>query len=77
MRGREKEKLAKHLGAHVYIDAAAEDPAAVLQHLGGARAILATAPGGDARGPLVSGLATRGKLIATYNGIEIGIVGIR
>src|ERR1700692_2373458 len=62
-RGREKEKLAKDLGAHFYIDTAAEDAVAVLQRMGGARAILATAPSGDAMGPLVSGLAARGKLI--------------
>jgi D-arabinose 1-dehydrogenase-like Zn-dependent alcohol dehydrogenase len=62
-KGREKEKLAKALGAHVYIDTAADDAAAVLQRMGGARAILATAPSGDAMGPLVSGLAARGKLI--------------
>jgi propanol-preferring alcohol dehydrogenase len=62
-KGREKEKLAKDLGAHVYIDTAVEDSAAVLQRMGGARAILATAPSGDAMGPLVSGLAARGKLI--------------
>src|SRR3989454_3990996 len=40
-RGREKEKLAKDLGAHVYIDAAAENTADLLQRMGGARAILA------------------------------------
>jgi alcohol dehydrogenase, propanol-preferring len=62
-RGSEKKKLAKDLGAHVYIDTAADDAAAVLQRMGGARAILATAPSGDAMGPLVSGLALRGKLI--------------
>jgi propanol-preferring alcohol dehydrogenase len=62
-RGREKEKRAKELGAHVYIDTAVDDAAAVLQRLGGARAILATAPSGGAMGPLVSGLAARGKLI--------------
>jgi D-arabinose 1-dehydrogenase-like Zn-dependent alcohol dehydrogenase len=62
-RGRDKEKLAKDFGAHVYIDAAAEDAAAVLQRMGGARAILATGTSGDAMGPLVSGLAARGKLI--------------
>ena len=62
-RGRDKEKLAKDLGAHTYIDSAVEDSAAVLQCMGGARAILATAPSGDAMGPLVSGLAVRGKLI--------------
>ena len=62
-RGREKEKLAADLGAHIYIDAAVEDTAAALQRMGGARAILATAPVGDGMGPLVSGLAARGKLI--------------
>src|SRR6266851_5251440 len=40
-----------------------EDAAAVLQRLGGARAVLATAPSGNAMGPLVSGLGARGKLI--------------
>jgi len=62
-RGREKETLAKELGAHVYIDTAVDDAGSVLQRMGGARAILATAPSGDAMGPLVSGLASRGKLI--------------
>jgi alcohol dehydrogenase, propanol-preferring len=62
-RGREKQNLAKDLGAHLYIDTAVDDAGAVLQRMGGARAILATAPSGDAMGPLVSGLAARGKLI--------------
>src|SRR5712671_2503896 len=62
-RGSDKEKLAKELGAHVYIDTAVDDAAAVLQRMGGARAILATAPSGAGMGPLVSGLAARGKLI--------------
>jgi len=62
-RGSDKEKLAKHLGAHVYIDTALDDATAVLQRMGGARAILATAPSGDSMGPLVSALAVRGKLI--------------
>src|SRR5258708_72984 len=62
-KGRDKEKLAKDLGAHVTLETAADDAAAVLQRMGGARAILATAPSGGAMGPLVSGLAARGKLI--------------
>ncbi len=62
-RGNDKEKLAKDLGAHVFIDTAADDAAAVLQRMGGARAILATAPSGDGMGPLVAGLGVRGKLI--------------
>jgi alcohol dehydrogenase, propanol-preferring len=59
----EKEKLAKDLGAHVYIDGTVDDAAAVLQRMGGARAILATGTSGGAMGQLVSGLAARGKLI--------------
>ena len=62
-RGRDKEQLAKNLGAHEYIDTAADDAAAALQRLGGARAILATGTSGEAMGPLVSGLAARGKFI--------------
>jgi len=61
--GRQKEKLAKDLGAHVCIDTAAEDTAAALQRMSGARAILTTGTSGATMGPLVSGLATRGNLI--------------
>ncbi len=43
-RGEEKERLAIDLGAHAYIDTAKVDGAAVLQTMGGANAILATAP---------------------------------
>ena len=35
----------------------------MLQRTGGARAILATGTSGDAMGPLVAGLAARGKLL--------------
>ena len=62
-RGRDKEKLAEDLGANAYIDAAVEDGAAVLQRMGGARAILATGISGEAMGRLVPALAARGKLI--------------
>ncbi len=62
-RGREKEKLARDLGAHVYIDTAADNAAAVMQRMGGAKAILATGTSGDAMGSLLSGLAARGKFI--------------
>jgi propanol-preferring alcohol dehydrogenase len=62
-RGRDKEKLAKDLGAHVYIDSAGDDAGAALQRMGGARVVLATGTSGSAMGKLVSGLAARGKLI--------------
>jgi alcohol dehydrogenase, propanol-preferring len=62
-RGGDKGELARQLGAHVYIDSAVDDPVAVLQRMGGARAIVATSPTGQAIGPLVSALAVGGKLI--------------
>jgi propanol-preferring alcohol dehydrogenase len=62
-RGSEKEPLARELGAHAYVDTGKDDAIAVLQRMGGARAILATAPSGAAMGPLVAGLAPGGKLI--------------
>jgi len=61
--GARREKRSKDLGAHVYIDGAVEDTRAVLQRMGGAKAILATGTSGSAMGALVSGLAARGKLI--------------
>ncbi|HKP13111.1 MAG TPA: alcohol dehydrogenase [Blastocatellia bacterium] len=62
-RGRDKEPLARELGAHHYIDAVAGDAAAELQKLGGARVILATAPNADAISALVDGLSVNGKLL--------------
>jgi len=62
-RGADKEKLAKDLGAHTYIDTGAEDGAKALQKMGGADAILATAPSGKAIASIIEGLAVRGKLI--------------
>src|ERR1700739_3361026 len=61
--GPESEKLAKKLGAHQYIDSGAEDAGAELRALGGADAILATAPSGKAMSGLMKGLAVRGKLL--------------
>src|SRR3989454_1840882 len=62
-RGKDKEPLAKKLGAHHYIDSDAGDATAELQKLGGARVILATAPNAKAISALVDGLSVNGKLI--------------
>jgi D-arabinose 1-dehydrogenase-like Zn-dependent alcohol dehydrogenase len=62
-RGSEKEKLARELGAIYYIDGHTQDPAATLQRMGGARVILATAASASPMGPLIAGLAPRGRLI--------------
>ena len=61
--GSDKKDLALKLGAHSYIDAAAEDAAAALTKLGGAQGILATAPSAKAIGELLPGLAPKGKLL--------------
>jgi D-arabinose 1-dehydrogenase-like Zn-dependent alcohol dehydrogenase len=62
-RGRDKEPLARKLGAHHYIDSGADDAAGELQKLGGARVILATAPNAEAISALVDGLSINGKLL--------------
>jgi len=62
-RGKDKEELARQLGAHSYIDATAQDVVAELQKLGGASVILATAPSAQAISGLVDGLAPSGKLL--------------
>jgi D-arabinose 1-dehydrogenase-like Zn-dependent alcohol dehydrogenase len=62
-RGADKAKLALELGAHRYIDSEAEDAAAVLTELGGAKVILATVTSAKAMTPLIDGLGTDGKLL--------------
>jgi len=62
-RGKDKEALARKLGAHHYLDSGSADAAAELQKLGGARVILATAPNANAISPLVDGLAVDGVLL--------------
>ena len=62
-RGKDKEPLARRLGASVYIDSQAQDPAAELTRLGGARVILATATSGEAMSAVQGGLAVGGTLL--------------
>jgi D-arabinose 1-dehydrogenase-like Zn-dependent alcohol dehydrogenase len=73
-RGPENGALAKKLGADIYIDSAAADPAAELQKLGGAAAILATAPSGKSMSALIGGLGNNGTLMvvgASMDPIEV------
>lgn len=73
-RGAQNEALAKKLGAKVYIDSKASDPAKALQELGGAKVILATAPDSKAMSALIDGLSVNAKLIvigATFDPIEV------
>jgi D-arabinose 1-dehydrogenase-like Zn-dependent alcohol dehydrogenase len=62
-RGADKEDISRKLGAHEFIDSAAEDVAATLNRLGGARAVLATVTNAEAMSAVIDGLAVRGRLI--------------
>ncbi|MDZ7692788.1 MAG: alcohol dehydrogenase [Balneolaceae bacterium] len=59
----DKEKLAKELGAHHFINYKEQDPAEALQALGGADLIVATAPNSKAISSVVKGLNVKGKLL--------------
>jgi alcohol dehydrogenase len=68
-RGRDKEELARSLGASDYIDSAAEDPGKALRAMGGAKAILATVTDGKAMEAIAGGLGPNGVMMV------IGAVG--
>jgi D-arabinose 1-dehydrogenase-like Zn-dependent alcohol dehydrogenase len=73
-RGSENAALTKKLGASVYIDSKSTNAAEVLQNLGGAQVILATAPSSKAMSALIDGLGPNGKLMvvgATFDPIEV------
>ncbi|KDQ52239.1 hypothetical protein JAAARDRAFT_40354 [Jaapia argillacea MUCL 33604] len=58
-----KEAIARELGAHEYLDGSKVNQAEELQKMGGAKAIIATAPNIDVVEPLVAGLGLDGQLV--------------
>jgi D-arabinose 1-dehydrogenase-like Zn-dependent alcohol dehydrogenase len=62
-RGKDKEPLAKQLGAHQYLDSQTLDISAELMKLGGANLILATVTDARAMNAAMAGLAVNGKFI--------------
>ena len=62
-RGKDKESLARELGARHYIDSQSQDPAEELRRLGGAKVILATVTNGDAMAAVLGGLGTNGTFM--------------
>jgi alcohol dehydrogenase len=77
-RGRDKEQLARSLGAHEYIDSERSDPAVALQALGGATAIIATVTSAEAMQAVVGGLGVNGTMMVigavgalTVNSLEL------
>jgi D-arabinose 1-dehydrogenase-like Zn-dependent alcohol dehydrogenase len=73
-RGSENAALAKKLGATVYIDSKSSNAAQALQEMGGAQAILATAPSSKGMSELIDGLGPNGRLMVVgvdSNPIEV------
>jgi len=62
-RGKDKEPLAKKLGAIHYIDSREKNPAAELNKLGGANVVIATVTNADAMTAVLGGLAPNGVLM--------------
>jgi D-arabinose 1-dehydrogenase-like Zn-dependent alcohol dehydrogenase len=69
-RGMDKEPLARKLGAAQYIDTHAQDPAAELLKLGGAKVIVATVTDGRAMSATLGGLGVNGKLVILGAAVE-------
>jgi len=62
-RGKDKESLARQLGAHHYIDSQDGDVSETLQKLGGVKIVLATATSTDAAAATIGGLSVDGRLV--------------
>jgi len=81
-RGRDKEELARSLGAHDYVDSEEGDVAEALQMMGGARAIIATVTSADAMQAIVGGLGPNGVMmvigaVGTFPVDTLGLLGKR
>ena len=73
-RGKDKEEMARKLGAIHYVDNWPQNAAEELANMGDAKVILATVPSGKAMSAVLGGLAVNGKLIvigAGDEGIEV------
>jgi D-arabinose 1-dehydrogenase-like Zn-dependent alcohol dehydrogenase len=78
-RGPENAALAKKLGASVYIDSTASNPADELAKMGGAKVILATAPNAKSIAALIGGLGVGGKLLvvgAPFEPMEVSAIAL-
>ena len=78
-RGKDKEPLARQLGAHHYVDSQAGDVSEALQKIGGAKIVLATATSADAMAATIGGLSVDGRLIvlgADFKPMQLVIAGL-
>jgi D-arabinose 1-dehydrogenase-like Zn-dependent alcohol dehydrogenase len=62
-RNADKEKFARDLGAHEYIDGSKGDQGEALKKLGGAALIVVKAPDAKVISPLMKGLGLMGKML--------------
>jgi len=82
-RGKDKEALARKLGAGHYIDSDSQNVVQELTKLGGAKVVLGTATSGKAMAAVIDGLGVDGKLIvlgASFDPLEVSalsLIGLR
>lgn len=69
-RGKDKEPLAKKLGAIQYIDSQEQNVAEELKKIGGAKIILATVTNSKAMSDVIGGLGVNGKMIIVGASLE-------
>jgi D-arabinose 1-dehydrogenase-like Zn-dependent alcohol dehydrogenase len=69
-RGKDKEEMARKLGAIHYVDNRPQNAVEELANMGGAKVILATVPSGKAMSAVLDGLTINDKLIAIGAGDE-------
>jgi D-arabinose 1-dehydrogenase-like Zn-dependent alcohol dehydrogenase len=62
-RGADKEKFARQLGAHEYIDTTKVEAGAALEEMGGVSLIVTTSPNAKQISGLLRGLGPMGKLL--------------
>ena len=75
-RDSKKEKFAKELGAHEYIDGSKGDMGEALRALGGASLIVSTAPSAEVISPLLKGLGPLGKLLILSGDAPLATLGL-
>jgi D-arabinose 1-dehydrogenase-like Zn-dependent alcohol dehydrogenase len=77
-RGKDKEPLARKLGASVYIDSQAQNPAEELNKLGGAKVVLATVTNGEAMSAVQGGVAVNGTflIVGAAESMQVSPIGL-
>jgi D-arabinose 1-dehydrogenase-like Zn-dependent alcohol dehydrogenase len=75
-RNADKEKFARDLGAHEYIDGSKGDQGEALKKMGGASLIVVTAPNPQVISPLMKGLGLMGKMVIVAGRFSWRLLGL-